>query len=77
MKLLQLPRAELRRQLAGAGVWLRTGPFALKVQSRIPFVAEGLAQLYGQFEVRNVHEAFADFQVSVNPPSSLRRWVRP
>ncbi|MEW5965552.1 MAG: HprK-related kinase A [Pseudomonadota bacterium] len=77
MKLLQLPPAELRRQLAGAGVWMRTGPFSLRLQSRIPFVAEGLAELYGQFEVRNAHEAFADFHVSVNPPTSLRRWVRP
>jgi len=77
MKLLQLPPAELRRQLAGTGVWLRTGPFSLKVQSRVPHVAEGLAELYGQFEVRSVHEAFADFHVSVNPPASLRRWLRP
>ncbi|MDP3420129.1 MAG: HprK-related kinase A [Thiobacillus sp.] len=77
MKLLQLPPAELRRQLAGAGVWLRTGPFSLRVQSRIPFVAEGLTELYGQFEVRNAHEAFADFHVSVNPPPTLRRWLRP
>ena len=77
MKLLQLPSAELRRQLAGAGVWLRTGPFSIKVQSRIPFVADGLAKLYGQFEVRNAHEAFADFHVSVNPPANLRRWLRP
>jgi HprK-related kinase A len=77
MKLLQLPRPELRRQLAGAGVWLRTGPFSLKLQSCIPFVADGLAELYGQFEVRNVREAFADFHVSVNPPASLRRWLRP
>jgi len=77
MKLLQLPRAELRRQLAGAGVWLRTGPFSIKVQSHIPFVAEGLAKLYGQFEVRSAHEAFADFHVVVNPPTNLRRWLRP
>ncbi|OZA28564.1 MAG: HprK-related kinase A [Hydrogenophilales bacterium 17-64-11] len=77
MKLLQLPPAELRRQLAGTGVWLRTGPFSLKVQSRIPHVVEGLAELYGQFEVRSAHEAFADFHVSVNPPASLRRWLRP
>ncbi|MGA9164470.1 MAG: HprK-related kinase A [Thiobacillus sp.] len=77
MKLLQLPAAELRRQLAGPGVWMRTGPFSLKLQSRIPSVAEGLAQLYGQFEVRSTHEAFADFHVSVNPPASLRRWLRP
>jgi hypothetical protein len=77
MKLLQLPSADLRRQLAGSGVWLRTGPFSLQVQSRIPSVAEGLAELYGQFEVRNAHEAFADFHVSVNPPPNLRRWLRP
>ncbi|HWR77720.1 MAG TPA: HprK-related kinase A [Thiobacillus sp.] len=77
MKLLQLPSTELRRQLAGPGVWLRTGPFSLKVQSRIPSVAEGLAELYGQFEVRSAHEAFADFHVSVNPPTHLRRWLRP
>lgn len=77
MKLLQLPRTELRRQLADGGLWLRTGPFSLRLQSRIPFVAEGLAELYGQFEVRDAREAFADFHVSVNPPASPRRWLRP
>jgi len=77
MKLLQLSRPELRRQLAGAGIWLRTGPFSLRLRSHIPSVAEGLAELYGQFEVRSAHEAFADFHVSVNPPASLRRWLRP
>lgn len=77
MKLLQLSPVELRQQLAGAGVWLRTGPFSLKLQSRIPAVADGLAKLYGQFEVRNPHEAFSDFHVAINPPGRLRRWVRP
>jgi HprK-related kinase A len=77
MKLLQLPHAELRRQLAGPGVWLRTGPFSLRLQSRMPFVAEGLAELYGQFEVRSPHEAFADFHVSINPPAGRGGWLRP
>ncbi|MBT9567565.1 MAG: HprK-related kinase A [Thiobacillus sp.] len=77
MKLLQLPAPELQRQLAGQGVWLRTGPFSLRIQSRFPYVAQGLTELYGQFEVRNAHESFADFHVSVNPPGTLRRWVRP
>jgi HprK-related kinase A len=77
MKLLQLSSTELRRQLAGDGVWLRTGPFSLKLQSRIPSVAEGLTELYGQFEVRSAREAFADFHVAVDPPTNLRRWVRP
>lgn len=77
MKLLQLPYAELRAQLSGRGIWLRTGPFSLRIQSRIPRVAEGLAELYGQFEVRSAHEAFADFHVALDPPSRLRRWLRP
>lgn len=77
MKLLQLPQPELYRQLSGPGVWLRTGPFSLKIQSRFPYVAQGLTELYGQFEVRNAHESFADFHVSVNPPATVRRWVRP
>lgn len=76
MKLLQLPPDSLRRQLAGPGIWLRTGPFSLRVRSGITSVAEGLAELYGQFEVRNPHEAFADFHVTVNPPNGWRRWLR-
>ena len=76
MKLLQISPSDLCRQLAGPGLWLRTGPFSLRVRSRIPSVVEGLSQLYGQFEVRSPHEAFADFHVSVNSPRGLRRWVR-
>lgn len=77
MKLLQLSSQSLRQQLAGPGIWLRTGPFSLRVQSRLPHVAEGLSELYGQFEVRDSRLAFADFHVSVNAPSALRRWLRP
>ena len=77
MKLLQLPAADLRRQLAGSGIWLRTGPFSIRLRSRIPDVATGLADLYGQFEVRNPREVFADFHVSVEPQTGVRRWIRP
>jgi hypothetical protein len=77
MKLMQLSPAALRRQLAGSGVWLRTGPFSVRVRSRLPQVAQGLADLYGQFETRSPIEAFADFHVEINPPGLLRRWLRP
>ena len=76
MKLQQLPRRDLRRKLAGPGVWIRTGPFSFKVQSSIASVAEGLAELYGQFEVRSEHETSADFHVVVNSRINLRRWPR-
>lgn len=76
MKLLQLPRRDLRRKLAGPGIWIRTGPFSIKVQSSLASVAEGLAELYGQFEVRSEHETSADFHVVVNSRINLRRWPR-
>jgi hypothetical protein len=77
MKLLQLSSAELQDRLRDSGIWLRTGPFSLRIRSRVPSVAEGLADLYGQFEVRDPRETFADFHVSVDAPTPLRRWVRP
>jgi hypothetical protein len=77
MKLLQLSPSELRQRLTGQGIWLRTGPFSLRVQSSIPSVAKGLVDLYGQFETRDSNHAFADFHVELNPPSVLRRWFRP
>lgn len=77
MKLLQLSSTELRERLRDSGVWLRTGPFSLRIRSRIPSITEGLADLYGQFEVRHPRETFADFHVDVNAPGPLRRWLRP
>lgn len=77
MKLQQLPPKQLSERLSNSGIWLRTGPFSLHVQSSILSVAKGLTDLYGQFEVRDPHDTFADFHVSVNAPTPLRRWVRP
>ena len=67
----------MRKQLASPGIWLRTGPFSLHVQSRLPRVAEGLYELYGQFEIRDAQNAFADFHVEIRSPGWLRRWFRP
>ena len=77
MKLFQLSPSELQQRLSGPGVWLRTGPFSLRVQSPIPSVAKGLIDLYGQFETRDSRHAFADFHVELNASSTLRRWLRP
>lgn len=77
MRLRQLSTHELSQQLAGAGVWLRAGPFSVKIQSHIKHVADGLRELYGQFEVRNPDEAFADFHIAIVSPKGLRRWIRP
>jgi len=76
VKLHQLPGEALRERLHGQGLWLRTGPFSLRIRSRTEPVAEGLAELYGQFETRDANESFSDFHVTVDSPGWLRRHIR-
>lgn len=76
MKLHQLPGDLLRERLAGPGLWLRTGPFSLRIHSRTEAIAAGLAELYAQFETRDARETFADFHVRVDAPNRWRRHFR-
>lgn len=62
-------------RLSRNGLSLMTGPFTVRVRSDIPSVAEGLAQLYGQFVLSD--SEFQDFHVSVKRPCGLRRWIAP
>lgn len=76
MKLHQLPGEALRERLRRRGLWLRTGPFSVCIHSHAEPVAQGLAELYGQFETRDARESFADYHVTVDAPSWLRRHLR-
>lgn len=54
---------------------MQTGPFSVRVESSIASVAEGLAQLYADFELAET--AFSDFHVSVKSAVGIRRWIAP
>lgn len=76
MMLGQLPAGDLDRRLAGPGLALHTGPFTVRVQSRLPALSDALALLYGQHPVAT-DEAFCDLTLEVKPPRGLRRWLQP
>ena len=66
----------LRRQLRGAGLCIRTGPFVCRIRSRLPEIAQLLADFYGPFPL--LPEApFADIHLCIRPGWGLRRWIRP
>jgi len=71
-----LADAELRQRLRHAGLRLHTGPFTTLIQSAIPSVAEGIAQLYADFPLAPA-DGFVDFHVHLAPPRNLRRWIQP
>ena len=75
MKLGDLSLAQVRRRLADNELALRTGPFATRIHSPMPQVAEGLLGLYADFPLDSGE--FSDFHVRVGSPTGLRRWLRP
>ncbi len=75
MKVADLPLAQLRTRLADNALVLRTGPFATRIHSRSPDVAQGLAGLYGDFSLDRGE--FCDFHVQVDRVTGPRHWFRP
>lgn len=74
-----LAPGQLTEHLVGLGLVLRTGPFVFRVRSRLPEVAKGLAQLYGDFPVRDAAgcDEVWDYDVEVTRVAGLRGWLRP
>lgn len=75
-RLEQLPRAAVLRALRRGSLALATGQFVFRIQTSIGHVANGLCELYGDFPASLTSE-FADFQVHIRPPRSIRRYYRP
>ncbi len=66
----------LHARLAGPGLCLRTGRFAVRLQADVASVTAGLAQLYGDYPLLQEGD-FTDFSLRLVRPRSPRRWLRP
>jgi len=67
---------ELRRRLGRAGLRLRIGPVVAEIRSSFRAVEAGVALHYADHEVVD-EDQFADFEVAVERPANVRRWIRP
>lgn len=76
LTIADLPRRELAARLAGPGLVLRTGPFANRIRSDIPYLVDGIALLYADYPV-DEPGGFADFHLSLHRAGGVRRWFRP
>jgi HprK-related kinase A len=76
LNLSSLSLPELEGRLAPSGIFLQTGPFITHVQSALPSVAEGMAQLYSDYPLAGQTD-FADFHISLERPVTYRRWLKP
>jgi HprK-related kinase A len=71
-----LSPSSLKARLENEGLRLRTGPIVTKVRSSLASIANGIALHYCAHSIEAV-SGFADFQVSIERPRSLRRWMQP
>ncbi len=75
MKLGQRSLSGFLHDLKHRGIWLRTGPFQIHLQSPIDSVGRAIHLLYSDFPLTEDGE-FADFHVRL-VPGLLRRFYRP
>jgi HprK-related kinase A len=76
MKVGQMSTGELARRMAGDGLALRSGPFALRIGSDIASVHDGVHRLYEEHPVLDDGQ-WCDFSVRIDRRRGLRRWIRP
>ena len=75
MKLVNLSKNTFSQRIKN-GINLKVGPFCLNVKSSIPAVVSNIYHLYSEHEILESNE-FVDFYIGINPPSNIRRWLRP
>lgn len=76
MKVSAYTPAELQQQLKQPGLFLKTGAFAIHLQSDLPELARGISLLYADYPILR-NQDFADFPVRLSRPHNLRRWFKP
>lgn len=76
MKISSLTRQQLFCHLKKNGIYLKTGDFVSLIKSPIKSVAEGISALYRDYPV-SLNTDFADFHLTLSPPSNFRRFIRP
>ena len=74
MKLSELTEADLLRQCIGGGLNWQVGPFVIRVKSRLPEVARGLAFLYAEFPLVE-QDAVVDAEIIVRRKLPWPGWV--
>jgi HprK-related kinase A len=68
--------ATIARRLRGAGLFLRTGPFVVRLRSNLPEIAASMALLYDG-HILDAAEDFGDFHVSVRSAAGPRGHIKP
>lgn len=76
MTVASLSPVALQEQLAGPGLYLRTGPFINCIRAVNAPIAHGIGLMYADYPLAGSTE-FADFHLAFQSSTGWRRWWRP
>jgi HprK-related kinase A len=76
LKLSDLGEADLESRLTGPGLGLKTGPFTLRIKTKLPHLVSQLHLLYSHYPLVASDE-IVDFHIEITGNGFLRRWWRP
>lgn len=74
MKLREVARSAIHRQLANDGLTLQVGPFSFRLISSVAAIADDLVALYSDYPVLPPTH-FADYTVDISRGKGIRRWL--
>jgi len=75
VKLINVSENNFSKQIK-KGINLKIGPFCINITSSIPEVIANIHHLYAEHAILDNNE-FVDFYIDINPPTNIRRWLRP
>jgi HprK-related kinase A len=76
MHISDLSCTQLRARCHGDGLRFRAGDFAVRLQTRLEPVIDGIGLMYADFPLQD-EDQHIDFHIALDRPPTLRRWLRP
>jgi HprK-related kinase A len=77
LNISDLTPAQLRSRFHGDGLRFRSGDFAVRVQTTLKHVIDGIALLYADYPLSEDGAEFADFHIRLDSPPNLHRFFKP
>lgn len=75
MKIAELDIESVSAKLAGGGLYVKLGPYSIRIQSDFKSIADNLFSLYRDYDFADCDE-LVDFHVQVSRPVGVRHFAR-
>ena len=77
MKISDYSEREFFHLARKRGIRFKLGPFVIRLRTSVSSFADLFYNFYAHYPLINKEDELADFFITIEPPTSIRRWWRP